>query len=260
MFKRLQKLALVDREKTGRIHVVGDLHGDLRAFRNAVSHLSDNDLIIFLGDYTDRGPNGLEVIEELMALVNRRPEQVIPLKGNHESYSDSGDPRFFPCTLKKEVNEKRGGWNQFFSVYKEFTDTLFLSAIIPDFALLLHGGISEMILTAKDLETPSPLVTSSILWSDPGEDAGSIPSPRGIGELFGPDITNLILDRLQVRYLIRSHQPSKAWDGPFFDHAGRVITTNGPGMYGGEAFLLELETGRLPDTPDAFRKTAKGIS
>lgn len=45
----------------------------------------EEDLLVFLGDYIDRGPQSLECLDYVMNLYKQYPEQVIPLLGNHEA-------------------------------------------------------------------------------------------------------------------------------------------------------------------------------
>jgi len=68
-----------------RIIAVGDLHGNKQPLKELLSriHLSDRDLIIFIGDYIDRGPETKLVIEELIQLRSFHPNLIF-LKGNHE--------------------------------------------------------------------------------------------------------------------------------------------------------------------------------
>lgn len=83
--------------KTGgyRIYAIGDLHGcidDLTDMQARIAadlqtnpHLKP--LVIYLGDYTDRGPNSRAVIENLMAAnTTALPSRF--LFGNHDSYID----------------------------------------------------------------------------------------------------------------------------------------------------------------------------
>lgn len=68
-----------------KIYVVGDIHGmydKLISLMNKFS-LKDDDLLIFLGDYIDRGPDSalcMEYVKKLDLLPN-----VVALMGNHES-------------------------------------------------------------------------------------------------------------------------------------------------------------------------------
>ncbi|MBI4516456.1 MAG: serine/threonine protein phosphatase [Deltaproteobacteria bacterium] len=70
---------------TGRTFVVGDLHGcaeELKALLDGLA-LTSADTIIFLGDYVDRGPASLQVVERLLQLRVEGPSCTF-LKGNHE--------------------------------------------------------------------------------------------------------------------------------------------------------------------------------
>ena len=142
---------------TKRLFVVGDLHGDRISYDTVVnSWRSEKDSsIIFLGDYADRGPHGLEVIEALMKLS--KEDGVVVLKGNHEDYFDSGQPDFSPCHLISEVTEKRGSWDSYFSqCLKPFFDGLYISAVLPGKILFIHGGISTRIENIDSLMYPTP--------------------------------------------------------------------------------------------------------
>ena len=257
VFSRHGKLAKIDPSEIRTIYVIGDVHGDLQAFREAVSQIGKDDLIIFLGDYADRGRDGLEVIEGLMSLHERIPERVIMLQGNHEDFADDGTPKFHPCTLSDEVRQKGGSWEQFFPRFRRFIDSMGLAAIIPGFALLVHGGISDIMISRSVLEDPDPLTVATLLWSDPGIRPGIEMNTRGAGVLFGPDITASVLNRFGVRYLIRGHQPRKAGNGPFIEHKGMVVTTSGTSVYGGKPFALKLDAQNLPESPKNLEKAVE---
>lgn len=67
-----------------RLLAIGDIHGCLTALETLVEfvQLSDDDLLITLGDYVDRGPNTREVLDWLIKRHKRG--HLIPLFGNHE--------------------------------------------------------------------------------------------------------------------------------------------------------------------------------
>lgn len=70
-----------------RILAVGDIHGmyeKLVSLMELIQFNQDDDLLIFLGDYIDRGPQSLECLDYVMNLNKQYPERVIPLLGNHE--------------------------------------------------------------------------------------------------------------------------------------------------------------------------------
>jgi hypothetical protein len=252
-----QRLQVLDTSGVLRVFVLGDIHGDLDALNQVVERLTPRDVAVFLGDYADRGPDGLEVLETLMALTAEHPNRFIALKGNHEDFSDDGTPIFYPCTLIDEVERKGRSWRKFFPKYKAFVDRLPIAAVVPGYALLVHGGISSAITTITDLESPSSLIESDILWSDPGNESGQHRSPRGAGKLFGPDISLAVLDGLGVRHVFRSHQPRRASKGPVIEHGTRVVTTSCTSVYGGRAFAMVLPVGRLPEAAQEITACAE---
>ena len=67
-------------------YIVGDIHGHisklLKLMSMIIKKISDNDTIIFLGDYIDRGKDSYSVIEYLSGLAGKY--KICFLKGNHE--------------------------------------------------------------------------------------------------------------------------------------------------------------------------------
>lgn len=74
---------------SGDFYVIGDLHGCLGPLKRLLKHLDpdpNRDTLIFMGDYIDRGPDSKGVVDYLLALRARFPEErLIFLKGNHEA-------------------------------------------------------------------------------------------------------------------------------------------------------------------------------
>ncbi|KLO23634.1 metallophosphoesterase [Marinitoga sp. 1197] len=62
------------------IWIISDIHGMYEKLLKLINKIPENDKIIFLGDYIDRGPDSKKVLDLLMKLRNRS----IFLKGNHE--------------------------------------------------------------------------------------------------------------------------------------------------------------------------------
>ncbi|MEW6215022.1 MAG: metallophosphoesterase family protein [Nitrospirota bacterium] len=257
-FENRERLAiippLVDPEE--RLIAVGDIHGDSYSFNTIKKiFIPNRDLLIFLGDYADRGPNSVEVVEGVQELIKSYPERIIPLKGNHEDYTPEGEPMFTPCTLIKEAERKRGGWRLYFEeLRKNFLDGLYLSAITPGRVLFVHGGVSSRIRSEEDLVNPNKLIEEDILWSDPYEIEGEYGNPRGAGVLFGPDISEEITRRLNVKYIIRTHEPRKASSSPFIEHEGRIVTISSTRVYGGKSFVLILPFKDFPKTGNEIEK------
>ena len=77
----------------------GDFHGDVQSFITAIEWLNEqkylegyrivpgNFYMVFLGDYTDRGLFGVEVLYTLMQLKLANPDRVFMARGNHEDIS-----------------------------------------------------------------------------------------------------------------------------------------------------------------------------
>jgi serine/threonine protein phosphatase 1 len=72
-----------------RLYTIGDIHGCQREtallldFLTSKEKLSQEDQIIFIGDYIDRGPDSKGVIELLLQFRKSFPKTIF-LKGNHE--------------------------------------------------------------------------------------------------------------------------------------------------------------------------------
>ncbi len=80
----------------GRAFLMGDLHGDIRSLIGYLEQLNAKGVLsgfkitqagtrlVFLGDYTDRGRYGVEVLYTLLRLKLANPAQVLLARGNHE--------------------------------------------------------------------------------------------------------------------------------------------------------------------------------
>ena len=68
-----------------RTLVIGDIHGAYAALLEVLerAQVTPDDLLIFLGDYADRGKHTPEVLDKLIAL--QQTHQVIYLRGNHDA-------------------------------------------------------------------------------------------------------------------------------------------------------------------------------
>ena len=71
----------------GRTFAIGDIHGDLAALQvlfARLPQLAENDTVVFLGDYIDRGPDSAGVVSWLREFAAATPAKVVFLRGNHE--------------------------------------------------------------------------------------------------------------------------------------------------------------------------------
>ena len=75
----------------GRTYAVTDLHGMWDLWEQIKNYCQPDDTIYFLGDAADRGPDGVKVMQDLLA-----DKRVFYLKGNHED--------MMVCTIKEILN------------------------------------------------------------------------------------------------------------------------------------------------------------
>lgn len=220
-----------------RFLVLGDIHGD---FDTLVKILSKVDVIrfldnrrgflVFLGDYIDRGQNQIEVISLILLLKKYYMDRVIVLRGNHEPPRELPPyPHDFPYVL--QVHYGNEAWS-IYNKFMELFDELPYVAIAERNILFLHGGPPVSTLKDNidykeylDLNSYPPRlsVLEEVLWNDPVEYIDYAEnSPRGAGKVFGPKVTGKVLEIVNVKAIIRGHEP--ALEGYKLNHHGRVVT------------------------------------
>ncbi len=225
---------LVKLEPSGEALVIGDLHGDLESlisilqssgFTRKMTERKDATLI-FLGDYGDRGAQSAEVYYTILKLKLAFPEQVILLRGNHEGPEDlMASPHDLP--LQFQFRFKEDG-RAVYSKVRELFPYLYNAVLVEEHYLLVHGGLSPEIATAQDLANankthPEQDFLEDLLWSDPNDTVRNVLySPRGAGKLFGKSVTEKVLRKLNVKILIRGHEPCQ--EGFKLNHDGKVLT------------------------------------
>ena len=225
---------LIEAAPVGEAIVVGDLHGDLQSLVHILddskfltkARNSGDVLLVFLGDYGDRGSHSAEVYYVVLKLKEMFPEKVILMRGNHEGPPDLiASPHDLPTQMRNRFKQKG---SEAYHALKELHPHLITAVTINEQAVLLHGGAPSQATTKNDIayahEThPRRRHLEEILWSDPWKGLkGTIASPRGAGRLFGEDVTSRLLKMLNVKALIRGHQPCP--DGYKVMHGGQVLT------------------------------------
>lgn len=225
---------LIEAAPVGEAVVVGDLHGDLQSlvyilddskFLNKARSARDV-LLVFLGDYGDRGDYSAEVYYVVLKLKQIFPENVILMRGNHEGPPDLiASPHDLPTQMRNRFREKG---SEAYLKLRELFSHLYTGVIVKERYIMLHGGAPSQATTISDIayahEThPRQRHLEEILWNDPWTGIkGTIASPRGAGRLFGPDVTKRLLEMLNVKLLIRGHQSCR--DGYKMMHGGQVLT------------------------------------
>jgi len=225
---------LVKIKPLGKAIMVSDLHGDLESLvhilkeANVLQKLKQNNnaVLVFLGDYGDRGSYSVEVYHIVLKLKLLFPQQVILMRGNHEGPQDLlASPHDLPMQFHAKFGEK---WRIVYSRIHELFKYLYNAVLVEKRYLIIHGGLPSQAKTIEDLayalaKHPNQRLLEDMLWSDPTETIkGVCESPRGAGRLFGENITNEMLRRFNVKILIRGHEPCR--DGFQINHGGKVLT------------------------------------
>ncbi len=229
VFRRLVKL-----QPVGEALVVGDLHGDLESlieiltsskFLGKISQ-DANAIMIFLGDYGDRGPQSAEVYYTLLKLKLKFPRQIILMRGNHEGPEDLlASPHDLPWQFQAKFGE---AWQETYREIFKLFHCLYSAVIVEERYLMVHGGVPPQAKSLEDLayaheRHPKESLLEDLLWSDPNEAISeTCASPRGAGKLFGQKVTEAVLQNFGVKVLIRGHEPCE--EGYKINHNGKVLT------------------------------------
>jgi protein phosphatase len=225
---------LVKLEPSGEALIVGDLHGDLDSlidifkdsdFLKEMKH-DKNAILIFLGDYGDRGEYSTEVYYIVLKLKLLFPKQVVLMRGNHEGPEDL---MVSPHDLPNQFQVRFGGkWKDVYAKIHVLFNYLYNATIVEKRYLMIHGGLPPEANSIEDLayahaKNSKLNFLEDMLWSDPSDAISDVyPSPRGAGRLFGINVTTRVLERLKVKILIRGHEP--CYEGFKINHNGKVLT------------------------------------
>ena len=225
---------LIQIEPTGEALVIGDLHGDLESLvdilqeSNILERMdkSSESILVFLGDYGDRGVHPAETYYTVLKLKLLHPEQVILMRGNHEGPRDlMPSPHDLPAQFQARFGEK---WNEAYGETRALFEHLYNAVLVDRRYLMVHGGLPQELKMIENMAFahalhPKSSVLEEILWSDPDESVEEASaSPRGAGKLFGKNVTERILAKLNVKILIRGHEPCE--NGFKINHGGKILT------------------------------------
>jgi serine/threonine-protein phosphatase 5 len=112
--------------------------------------------------------------------------------------------------------------------------------IINGKVFVVHGGLmSDQTMTLDRVQAlnrfgqpPEYGAINDLLWSDPMDQRGLAPSPRGVTNTFGPDVTDRFLANNRLELIIRSHQVQEK--GYMVQHSGKCITVFSAPNYMGQ--------------------------
>uniref|UniRef100_A0A8C2U463 Serine/threonine-protein phosphatase n=1 Tax=Coturnix japonica TaxID=93934 RepID=A0A8C2U463_COTJA len=239
------------------ITICGDLHGNLDDLllvfhKNGLP--SETNPYLFNGDFVDRGENSMEILIILFVFLLLYPNDFHLNRGNHEDYIINMKYGFSKEVLKKYKDHGK------IILYhlQDIFSWLPLATLVNNKVLIVHGGISDntdldslnlierskkslvifnhcldrevsvgvgrnCLAAVKRRGSSDFKIVLDILWSDPQKKHGcTLNQRRGVGCCFGPDTTDQLLKRYNLKMLIRSHEFKL--DGYDLTHDGKVIT------------------------------------
>eukprot|EP00927_Polykrikos_kofoidii_P016517 TRINITY_DN17479_c0_g1_i1.p1 TRINITY_DN17479_c0_g1~~TRINITY_DN17479_c0_g1_i1.p1 ORF type:complete len:1132 (-),score=206.66 TRINITY_DN17479_c0_g1_i1:50-3445(-) len=264
----------------GKVVVVGDTHGQLTDVLTIFmqhGEPSAKNRYIFNGDIADRGPNAAEIFCLIFHYFIEDPTSIVINRGNHEDDEMNRLPQNEGGGFQEEVMNKYGNYaySKFVQCFKLFP----LAIVMNDELLIVHGGLARNSRTTLSLDfissidasnvcCPSSCTTSlkelvhaDLLWSDPVETLGIQTSQRGLGVLWGPDLTRSFLKRTGLQWIIRSHELPRDRRGWMEHHLGLVFTvfsaSNYQGVSQNKGAVAVLE---LPPNSDWANKTCSRMS
>lgn len=227
----------------GRIFLMSDIHGCYDQFVFLLDSLfnqkkfNQDDLLIFLGDYVDRGPSTRSVLEKCIKLQEGYPN-VIFLRGNHEdmmlsflgkegkygeSWVTNGGNKVISEYMNKlweDLSNSGEAW-EFESIFPprhlEFLESLEYLVYTNEY-IFVHAGIQ--VYNTLDRQNKEPLV-----WTRDN-------FVRDIRSL--PEAENILVREEKV--VIHGHTPNPE---VLFDLPFRINIDSG-GVFGGQLCLFEL--------------------
>jgi diadenosine tetraphosphatase ApaH/serine/threonine PP2A family protein phosphatase len=224
-----------------RVILVGDIHGQFRDMQTHILSVQqravqdgdpDDYTFLFLGDYVDRGPHGVEVMALLLALKVEYPNNVYIIRGNHEEAQTCRVYGFL-----QECRAKLDGdcWNTFVDVFRFLPLAAAVAASSGSF-FCTHGGLSPHSTAIEGLqflnreeygdhymmEHADSETMDGLMWSDPCDQAGYRQNFRGCGFIFGPDATEAFCAANNIQFVCRAHQMVQ--EGYKWDHDNRLLT------------------------------------
>lgn len=211
---------------------VGDTHGDLHTTSSiATRHfLPDEDaILIFLGDYVDRGLQDVHTFNFVAILKLLHPDRVVLLRGNHENEEIN---QIYGFLRSAEMDPRVGkeGFKHYQEVFAQMPLAVFLEW---NRVFGVHGGIPfdphhdgpfalEELKSLKKRRFFEDMdeVSRQMLWGDPREglaEGYEYNIARGMAWLYDRPVFDAFVERNDIRLVVKSHQMFEDGHRYFFD-------------------------------------------
>ena len=245
--------------------ICGDIHGQIYDLIELFKKGGEipNSRYVFMGDYVDRGYNGVEVLELLLALKVKYPEHITLLRGNHESRQIC-----FAYGFYEEITRKYGNANAW-EYFTDLFDYLPLAALVEGKIFCVHGGLSPYISTVdqirlinRKMEIPREGVFCDLMWSDPDDIETWIISCRGAGWIYGWKVVDEFTHINGLELICRAHQLVMEGFKYWFQNKNLCTVWSAPNYCyrcGNRASILKLDSD-LARTIDYFDFSEKSVN
>lgn len=148
------------------LYAIGDVHGCAQTLRRLIGQIDpgQEDHLVFIGDYIDRGPDSYGVVEYLLGLSGQC--RCTFLRGNHEAmlltYLADPDYTLWQTNGGTETLESyaRAGFDEIPETHLEFFRATKLCHDAKDF-FFVHAGLKAHLTIQENLERFGPEV---FLW------------------------------------------------------------------------------------------------
>ena len=193
---------------------------------------------LFLGDYVGRGWNGLSTFILLILYLIKYPNNIVLLRGNHDSRTFSRMYGLYGECLKKYSNKDEA--EDIFNMINELFDLLQLAAIADNKYFCIHGGLSPDLKNLEEInnlerkkEIPENGIITDLIWSDPKEEVDEyVPSEKGAGQFYGEKaVHNFLKENSNIEMIIRSHELVD--NGYKYQFNNKLLTVFSAPNYGG---------------------------
>lgn len=184
----------------GKAVFVGDTHGDFDATKTVFdTYFTPGCIMVFLGDYIDRGPESRENIEFLLRKKIEAPKQIYLLAGNHEAYCSVP---FHPAEFWESLSQGE------IDYYSEICKILPFAAVTGNGLIAVHGVPPDLmdLKKAEDIELCSE-AWFQLTWGDFSEEPGELLSRPDERPRYGVDYFTRVMKQLGANVCVRSHQP-----------------------------------------------------
>ena len=185
---------------------------ELKDIFNICGNISETKYL-FLGDYVGRGWNGLSTFILLILYLIKYPNNLVFLRGNHDSRTFSRMYGLYNECLQKYSNKYEA--EDIYNMINELFDLLQLAAIVDNKYFCIHGGLSPDLKKLEEInklerkkEIPENGIITDLIWSDPNEEVDEyVPSKKGAGQFYGEKaVQNFLKENSNIEMIIRSHE------------------------------------------------------